>query len=330
MKKSVSRRAASALFAASLLSLIMGFVHAQDAAYPTKPIRLIVPFAAGSATDVVARIVGQKLSENLGQPVVIDNRAGAGGNIGSAAIAKAPPDGYTIGMGVIGVHAFNAHLFNNMGFDAIRDFQPIGMVATSIQVLVVTPKVPVNSVAELVAYAKARPGALNFGSPGNGSTGQLAGTLLETSTGIKMTHVPFSGAPAVRTSLLAGDVQVTFELATSLVPYVKSGNLRALAVTGTARSPILPELPTMIEAGVPNFEVTTWISLVGPAGMPQPVVDVLNRQLRTILTQPDMVQKLRDLGTAAEPGTPAELRQRMETDSRKWGQVIRAAGVKID
>lgn len=303
---------------------------AADPAYPVKPVRLIVPFVAGSATDLVGRIIGQRLSEDLGQSFVVENRPGAGGNIGSEAIARATPDGYTLGMGVVGVHGINPHLFKNMPFDAIKDFQPISLVATAMQVLAVNGKLPVRSVAELVAYAKARPGELNFGSPGNGSTGQLAGAMLEAATGIKMTRVPFSGAAAVRSALLAGDVQVAFELETSLVPQIRSGGLRALAVTAGTRSRALPELPTMVEAGVPGFEVTTWMGVVGPVGLPAPIVDKLNATIRAALARPETLQKFESVGTTPSPSTPAELRERMIRDNEMWGRAVRASGVKLD
>jgi tripartite-type tricarboxylate transporter receptor subunit TctC len=329
MKQQPSRRSLIQGAAALIASAMSGSAFTQQA-YPSRPVKLIVPFPAGSATDAVGRLVSDRLQRQLGQPFVVENRAGAGGNIGSRLIATAAPDGYTIGLGVFGVHAINPHLFKNMPFDSIKDFQPIGMLATAIQVLVVNPKVPVNSVQELVAYARARPGELNFASPGNGSTGQLAASLLESSTGIKFTNVPFTGAAQARTSLLAGDTQVTFELVTTAAPHVTAGTLKALAVTGTERSPALPDLPTMREAGLKDFEVTTWFSLVGPVGMPEAVVNTINRAANEILAQPDVRKALQDIGTVPAPGTPAQLRERMERDRAKWGEVIRKAGTKLD
>ncbi|WP_028603519.1 Bug family tripartite tricarboxylate transporter substrate binding protein [Ottowia thiooxydans] len=324
------REAIAALTALGAVGLGWPLAAAAQAAYPSRPVRLIVPFPAGSATDLVGRLIGQKLSEELGQPFVIDNRAGAGGNIGSQMIANAAPDGYTVGMGVFGVHAINPHLFKNMPFDSISDFQPIGCISTAIQVLVVNSKIPVNTLQEFIDYARARPTELNFASPGNGSTGQLAASLLESTTGIKMTNVPFTGAAAARASLLAGDTQVTFELVTTAVPHVKSGALKALAVTGARRSPALPQLPTFMESGFKTFEVTTWMSLIGPAGLPAAIVEKLNKTINTILARPEVVKALDDAGTTAAPSTPAELRQRMERDRTKWGEIIRKAGTKID
>ncbi len=330
MKQQVNRRTllrGMAALAASAMTTAPAL--AQDA-YPARPVKLIVPFPPGSATDAVGRLIGDRLARNLGRPFVIENRPGAGGNIGSRMIATAAPDGYTIGLGVFGVHAINPHLFKNMPFDSIKDFQPIGMLATAIQVLVVNPKVPVNSVQELIAYARARPGELNFASPGNGSTGQLAASLLESSAGIKFTNVPFIGAAQARTSLLAGDTHVTFELVTTAAPHVSAGALKALAVTGAERSPALANLPTMREAGIKDFEVTTWFSLVGPVGMPEAVVSLLNGAANDILAQADVRKALNDLGTTPSPGTPAQLRERMERDRATWGEVIRKAGTKLD
>ena len=315
----------------SLALSLCAFAPVQAAdPYPTRAVRFIVPFVAGSATDLVGRLVAQRLSEDNGQAFVVENRPGAGGNVGSDAIAKAAPDGYTLGMGVVGVHGINPHLFKNMPFDAIKDFQPVSLVAVAMQVLAVNGKLPVRTVDELVAYAKARPGELNFGSPGNGSTGQLAGAMLEVATGIKMTRVPFNGAAAVRNALLAGDVHVAFELETSLAPHVKSGGLRALAVTGASRSKVMPELPTMIESGLQGFEVTTWMALVGPAGLPQPIVDKLNAQVRAALQRPEVIQKFDAVGTTPSPSSPSELRERMIRDNEKWGRAVRASGVKLD
>jgi tripartite-type tricarboxylate transporter receptor subunit TctC len=328
MKVSLRRRnVLFALFGA--LSMAAAPYASANSNYPTKPVRLIVPFPPGSATDLLARIMGDKLSQEFGQPFVIDNRPGAGGNIGSRAVADAQPDGYTLGMGVFGVHAINPHLFKDIPFDSIAAFEPIGTLATAIQVLVVNPNIKVNSVKELVDYARARPSELNFASPGNGSTGQLAASL-ENSAGIKFTNVPFHGASAARLSLLAGDTQVSFELVTTAVPQIQAGKLKALAVTGKTRSPALPDVPTMIEAGVPDFEVTTWISIVGPAGVPMPIVERLNTTINAILERPETIKALNEIGTTATPETPVALRERMLSDRSKWGEIIRRAGTKLD
>jgi len=325
------RTMVAALASSGLLGLgTSPSASAADAPYPTRPIRLIAGFVPGSAVDTVARLVGNQLAEELKQSVIIDNRPGAGGNIGALQVAKAAPDGYTLGMGVFGVHVINPHLFKNLPFDVNKDFTPIGCLATAIQVLVVNPKVPVHTVQELVTYAKAHPGELTFSTPGNGSTGQLAESMLETMTGIKMTSVPFNGAAPARTSLLAGDIQVTFELVTTIAPHLKSGALRALAVTGTERSPVLPDVPTMIESGLKDFEVTTWIALVGPGNLPAPIVAKLNKTVNEILSRPATIKALQDVGTSAAPGSPDDLRQRMLRDQARWGPIIEKSGTKLD
>ncbi|HYG41915.1 MAG TPA: tripartite tricarboxylate transporter substrate binding protein [Bordetella sp.] len=331
MNLSPRRRATLlALVSAGVLQLVVQPLAAATTNYPSKPVRLIVPFPPGSATDLLARFMGAKLAQELGQPFVIENRPGAGGNIGSRAVAEAKPDGYTLGMGVFGVHAINPHLFEDMPFDSISAFQPIGTLATAIQVLVVSPSVKADTVKELIDYARARPGELNFASPGNGSTGQLAASLLENSADIKFTNVPFQGASAARLSLLGGDTQLSFELVTTAVPHIRTGKLKALAVTGTTRSAVLPEVPTMIEAGLPGFEVTTWMSIVGPAGVPESVVYRLNTSINAILERPETIKALDEIGTTAAPETPEALRERMLRDRAKWGKLIRQAGTKLD
>jgi len=303
---------------------------AADLPYPNKPVHFIVPFAAGGTSDLLAREIGQRLSEALGQPFVVDNRVGAGGNIGSEITAHAAPDGYTIQLTAIAIHAMNKHLFPSMRFDPLRDFTPITLVTTSQNVLVVNSSLPVHTVADLIALAKAQPGKLNFGSPTNGSTAHLAGEMFKNLTGTQMTHVPYRGSAAALQDLLAGNIQLMFENLPVVMPHVRSGRLRAIAVTGTSRTAALPDTPTIAESGVPGFDVTTWFAIVGPAGMPAPIVETLNRQVRSILTTPEVRQKFADLGAVAEPSTPDALRQRMENDYEMWGKVIRASGAKID
>lgn len=314
---------------ASLAGTIPGFAAAADA-YPSKPVRLIVPFAAGGTSDLLARELGAKLSASLGQPFVVDNRVGAGGNIGTSITARSDPDGYTIQMTAIAIHAMNKHLFASMPFDPLRDFTPISLVTTSMNILVVNSAVPAHSVSDLISLAKAQPGKLNFGSPTNGSTAHLAGEMFKNLTGTQMTHVPYRGSAAALNDLLAGNIQLMFENLPVVMPHVKSGRLRALAVTGSTRSSAIPDIPTVAEAGVPGFDVTTWFAIVGPAGMPPAIVETLNKHIRAILTEPEMKQKLAAVGATAQPSTPAELGQRMQRDFDRWGEVIRASGAKID
>jgi tripartite-type tricarboxylate transporter receptor subunit TctC len=298
--------------------------------WPDRPIRLIVPFAPGGATDILSRLLAERLTEGLGQPVVVDNRPGAGGNLGAEAAARAAPDGQTIVMGVVGTHAINPSLFQSIAFDPIRDFTPVSLVATAMNVLVVHPDLPVRSVQELAALARARPGQLNFGSPGNGSTVQLAGELFKTMTGTDMVHTPYRGAAAAMTDLLAGRIQVMFDNLPSAVPHVRAGRLRALAVTGAQRSAALPELPTIAEAGLPGYEATTWFAIFGPAGLAAPVVARLNRAVHAALDGSVMRARLAELGAEPAPGTPEQLTALIRRDTERWAEVIRISGARVD
>lgn len=298
-------------------------------AWPERPIRLIVPFAPGGATDILSRLVADRLAEQLGQPMVIENRGGAGGNIGAEAAARAAPDGYTLVMGVVGTHAINPTLFPSVPFDPIRDFSPVSLVATAMNVLVVNVDLPARSVQELIALARARPGQLNFGSPGNGSTVQLAGELFKTMTGIDMVHTPYRGAAAAMTDLLAGRIQLMFDNLPSAVPHVRAGRLRALAVTGAERSTALPDLPTVAES-LPGYEATTWFALFGPAHLPPAIVARLNRAVHAAVGAPGMAARLAELGAEPAAGTPEALTELIRHDTGKWGRVIRISGARVD
>lgn len=314
------------LLAAALLA--PGTPRAQTG--PDRPIRLIVPFAPGGATDILSRLLAERLTEGLGQAVVVDNRPGAGGNLGAEAAARAAPDGQTIVMGVVGTHAINPSLFPSIAFDPIRDFTPVSLVATAMNVLVIHPDLPVRSVQELAALARARPGQLNFGSPGNGSTVQLAGELFKTMTGTDMVHTPYRGAAAAMTDLLAGRIQVMFDNLPSAVPHVRAGRLRALAVTGAQRSAALPELPTIAEAGLPGYEATTWFAIFGPAGLAAPVVARLNRAVHAALDGSVIRARLSELGAEPAPGTPEQLTALIRRDMERWAEVIRLSGARVD
>jgi tripartite-type tricarboxylate transporter receptor subunit TctC len=323
---SIRRRAllASAFVAASSQDLF------AQPAWPERPIRLIVPFAPGGATDILSRLVADRIAQRLGQPVVIENRGGAGGNIGAEAAARAAPDGYTIVMGVVGTHAINPTLFPNVPFDPIRDFSPISLVATAMNVLVVNPDLPARSVQELIGLARARPGQLNFGSPGNGSTVQLAGELFKTMTGTDMVHTPYRGAAAAMTDLLAGRIQLMFDNLPSAVPHVRAGRLRALAVTGAARSTALPDVPTIAESGLPGYEATTWFALFGPAHLPPTIVARLNDAVHVAVGAPGMAARLAALGAEPAAGTPEALTELIRRDTEKWSRVIRISGARVD
>lgn len=306
--------------------------HAQ--AYPTKPIRFIVPFPAGGPTDVVSRALTSKLAEVLGQPVVVDNIGGAGGSIGMAALAKAPPDGYTLGLATTGTHAVNPHLYGpKLGYNALRDFAPISTVVTYVNLLVVHPSVPAKTVAELVAYAKANPQKVNYGSSGNGSTNHLSGELLRSLTGAPMMHVPYKGGAQALNDLLGGNTTFMFDLLSSSMPHVKAGKLRALAVSSGQRTAFMPDVPTMDESGVSGYAEAgsdLWFGVVAPANTPPALLTRLNNEIRVILQSPEMQERYRGIYLDVKATSPAEFSRMIAADHQKWGRVVQASGAKID
>ena len=324
MIRFVSRMAAGALLAAfALLS------HAQ-APFPTKPIRIVVPFPAGGTTDILARAVAQKLTETLGQSVVVDNRPGAGGNIGAELVAKSPPDGYTLLMGTVGTHAINASLYAKMPYDHVKDFAPVILVAGVPNVLVVNPSVPANSVQELIAYIKANPGKVNFASSGSGTSIHLSGELFKTMAGVSMTHVPYKGSTPALTDLMGGQVQLMFDNLPSSLPQIKAGKLRALAVTSAQRASALPDVPTVAEAGLPGFEASSWFGLLAPAGTPKDVVAKLNAEVAKWLATPEAREKLASQGAIAAGQSPEDFTRHIAAETAKWQKVVKESGAKVD
>jgi tripartite-type tricarboxylate transporter receptor subunit TctC len=303
---------------------------AQGAAYPTKPVRLVVPFPAGGTTDILARAVAQKLSETWGQQVIVDNRPGAGGNIGSELVAKAPPDGYTLLMGTVGTHAINPSLYAKMPYDHVKDFTPVILVAGVPNVLVVNPSLPVNSVQELIAYGKANPNKLNFASSGNGTSIHLSGELFRTMTGVQMTHVPYKGSSPALTDLIGGQVQLMFDNLPSSLQFIKAGKLRALAVTSLARSQALPDLPTLAESGLPGFEASSWFGVLAPAGTPADIVAKLNGAVAAWLASPAAKEQLAAQGAIAAGGSPDAFVKHIADESAKWAKVVKASGAHVD
>jgi tripartite-type tricarboxylate transporter receptor subunit TctC len=298
--------------------------------YPGKPIRWIVTFPPGGPTDVIARTVGAKLTEAWGQPVVVDNRAGAGGVIGTDLAAKSAADGYTLLFGTSAGLSVNPALSSKLPYDPARDFAPVSLLVINPQILVVNNAVPVNSLKELIALAKSRPGQLNYGSVGRGSPNHLGMELLKSLAGIEMVHVPYKGtAPAV-TDLLAGQVQLLFNSMPSVLPLVKSGKLKGLAVGSAQRSPAAPEIPTVAQAGVPGFEYVTWYGMFAPARTPANIVAKLNAQVVKILAEPEMAQRLASQGAEPRSSTPAELAVFMRDETERWKKVINSAGIRID
>jgi tripartite-type tricarboxylate transporter receptor subunit TctC len=322
-----TRLALCALLALAAVAIAPGGA-AQS--YPSRPVKLVVPFPPGGPLDATGRLVAQKLTDTWGQPVVVENRPGAGGNIGADLVAKAAPDGYTILLGALSTHAVNPTLYPNMPYDAVKDFAPITLLATTPNVLVVNPSLPVNSVKELIAYAKANPGKLAFGSGSNGSAGHLAGELFKVETGTDIIHVPYKGAAPAMQALLAGDVQFMFDNLASATPQVKAGKLKALAVTTARRSPLAPDLPTMAEAGLPGFDITTWYGLMAPAGTPSAIVAKWNVEVTKILGTPDVKERLAAQGAEAAPMTPDQFAAFIKAEIPKYARIVKASGAKVD
>ncbi len=315
----------------AVLALMLATAGASAQGYPTKPIRLVVPYPAGGPLDIMARAIGQKLTEAWKQPVVVDNRAGAGGNIGADFVAKSAPDGYTLLMGAVATHAINPSLYSKIPYDPVKDFAPVALVAQVPNILVVNPAVPAKTVRELIALARAQPGTLNFGSGSTGSTGHLAGELFNTMAGVKMVHIPYKGAAPATADLLGGQVQLMFDNLASALPNVKAGKLRALAVTTLARSPAIPELPTIAESGLPGFDLTTWFGLLVPAGTPPEIVARLNAEIVRALDAKDMRERLEKMG--AEPlsnNTPERFAAFIRSEAAKYARVVKDSGAKVD
>lgn len=298
--------------------------------YPIRPIRWVVTYPPGGPTDVVARAIGAKLTEAWGQQIVIDNRAGAGGVIGTDIAAKAVPDGYTLLFGTSAGLTINPALNSKLPYDAVKDFAPVSLLVLNPQILVVHPAVPVNSVKELVALAKARPGQLNYASVGLGSPNHMGMELLKALTGIDIVHVPYKGTGPAITDLLGGQVQVMFNSMPSVIPLVASGKLKGLAVGSVQRSPAVPDIPTVAEAGVPGFENVTWYGMFAPAKTPHDIIVKLNKQVVQILASPEMAQRLASQGAEPRSSTPEELTKFMRVESERWKKVIKTAGIKVE
>jgi tripartite-type tricarboxylate transporter receptor subunit TctC len=311
-----------------LLALTAALASAQS--YPTKPIRIVVPFPPGGATDILARDVAQKLTEAWGQQVIVDNRPGAGGNIGSELVARSAPDGYTLEMGTVGTHAINASLYAKMPYDHLKDFVPVILVAGVPNVLVVNPALPVNSVAELIAYAKANPGKLNFASSGSGTSIHLSAELFKVMAGVQMTHIPYKGSAPALQDLLGGQVQLMFDNLPPSLPQIKAGKLRALAVTTATRAPALPDVPTVAEAGLPGFESSSWFGLLAPAGTPPAIVVKLNAEVAKWLATPDAKERLAKQGANAVGGSPEDFEKHIAAETVKWAKVVKDSGARVD
>jgi tripartite-type tricarboxylate transporter receptor subunit TctC len=311
---------------AAALPAVSRIAWAQS--YPTRPVRIIVPFAPAGSTDIVARLIGQWLSERLGQQFVIDNRPGGGGNIGTEAVVRAPADGYTLLL-VGGSNAINATLYDKLNFNFIRDIAPVGSVIRFPYVMVVNPSVPAKSVPEFIAYAKTSPGKINYASAGTGTATHLTGELFKMMAGVDMVHVPYRGGGPALTDLLAGQVQVMFPTTVSSIGYIRAGRLRALAVTAATRSDALPDIPTVAEF-VPGYEASNWYGVGAPKATPAEIVEKLNKEVNAALADPNMKARLADLGGTALAGSPADFGKLIADETEKWGKVIRAANIKAE
>lgn len=318
---------AVALGAATLATLSLAAAAADT--FPAKPIRFVVPYAAGGTTDLVARTVGQRVAEKLGQPVVIENRPGAGGNIGMDAVAKAAPDGYTIGFGAISTNALNPHIYKQVPFDPRKDFTAISLLGTSTIVLEVSPSLPVKTVPELIAYAKAHPG-LTYATAGTGTSMHLAGAMFSQTTHTGLTHVPYKGSSPAINDMLGGHIGVMFDNLPASLPHIQSGKLRALAVAGKSRSPSLPDVPTLAEAGLTGYAVEPWFGVYGPANLPAPVVQALNAAFVEALGRADVREKLTQAGFNPKGSSASDLQTLTLQEYERFGKVAKSAAITVD
>ena len=319
---------ARALFALAIS--LAAALPASAQPYPLKPIRIVVPFPAGGIADIYSRLIGARLTEVWGQPVVVENRTGAGGNIGADFVAKSPPDGYTLVMGSFGTHAVNVTLFSKLPYDPVQDFAPIALALEAEGVLVVHPSVPAQNVAELIAVARAKPGTLSFASAGMGTASHLAGELFKTMAKVDMVHVPYKGNVPALTDLLAGQTALIFATMPTALPHVKTGKLRALATIGATRSAAAPELPTVAEAALPGFEVTNWVGLFAPAGTPPEIVRRLNGEVVRFMQTPEIEARLRSEGARFVPNTPEQFGAFVAAEIAKWAPIVKASGARAD
>ena len=326
----LKRRTLLAALATSITATLPGAVLAQAASYPNKPIRIIVPFAVGGIADTFGRTIGIKLTEAWGQPVVIDNRTGAGGNIGADLVAKAPPDGYTLVMGNNGTHAVNVSLFKTIPFDPIKDFVPVAHVLEAEGLLVVNPSIKANSVREVLEMARAQPGKLSYASGGLGTTSHLAGELFKSTGKVDIVHVPYKGNSPAIADLLSGQTQMSFATMPTVLPQVKAGKLRALASIGLARTVALPDVPTVAESGLPGFEVSNWIGLFAPAGTSPEIVAKLNAEVQKIMRSPDVQKRLETEGARFIPTTPGQFASFQRDELAKWAKIIKDANIKAE
>ena len=315
----------------TLAAALLAFAAtALGQAFPNKPLKMIVPFPPAGSTDLSARAVATKLGERLGQPVVIENRPGAGGNIGGEQAAKSPPDGYTLFVGTVGTNAINAGLYSKMPYDHLKDFAPVILLSKTPNVLVVNPSLPVNSVQDVIKLAKSKPGELTFASSGVGTSIHMSGELFKAMAGVQMTHVPYKGSGPMLIDLMSGQVNMAFDNLSAAIQHIKGGKLKALATTGTVRAPQLPDLPTIQEAGLAGYDSTSWNAIFVPTGTPRAVIDRLNKELDAILKSEDTKKFFADQGAEAGGGSPEDLNAFVRAETAKWAKVVKDSGAKAD
>ena len=319
-----------AIAAAIALAAAPTIAQTPASNWPNKPIRYIVPFAPGGTTDILARVIGERLGAALGQPIVVENKPGQGGSIGAAELARAAPDGYTIGGGTISSHAINATLYDKLSYDPVASFAPITLYATQPNVLLVHPSVPAKNLREFIELLKANPEKYSFGSAGNGTSQHISGELFKTMAGVKMQHVPYRGSGQMMPELLGGNLPVAFDNIATAVQHVNSGKLRALAVTSTTRSVVSPEVPTMAESGLAGYDISSWQAVFAPAGTPAPIVERLYTEIARILKTPDIQKRLGDLGLNVSEMTPAQLTALIKSDVPRLGKIVKESGAKAD
>jgi len=315
---------------AALCLALTGATSALAQNYPNKPIRLIVPFATGGVTDTSARVVAERLGQRLGQQVVVDNKPGASGNIGTQMVANAKPDGYTLLLGYDGTLVVNPNVQAKVPFDPVKDLAPISKIGDAVLIIVTHPAVPAKNLPELIAYSKTLTGGLSYGTAGTGSTPHLAGALLEGRSGIQLTHVPYKGGGQAMTDLLGGSVPMVYTAVAGAHQYIKNGQLRAIAVSSLKRSPALPDVPTVSESGVPDFESSSWIGVLAPADTPSPIIERLQKEIQAMMQEPDMRSRLAALGVTAEGTTAAAFAAQIKSDLAKYAEVVKRANIKVD
>ena len=316
------------LCAAAAVLLAQATPHAQAQTYPDHPVTLVIPFAPGGSTSIVGRVIADKMSETLGEKVVVDNRPGAGGTVGTRAVAKSAPDGYTIGLGYTGTLGIGPTLYTRAGYDPRRDFAPIGLIGNAPNSLVVHPSFPAKTLGELIAYAKANPGKVNFGSAGAGTASHITGEYFGHAAGITLVHIPYKGTGPALVDLIGGHIPMAFAPIPATHANVSGGQLRALAVTSPSRTSLLPEVPTVAESGLPGFDASLYYGLVAPAGTPRPIVERLNKELRTALASDEVRKRLAQDGTEPTPGSPEDYAVFIDKDESKWSAIVRSSGAK--